>query len=90
MQVSRILNSVGLVLGMIGVVMLFVWGPPQPSFPESVGIAVEPNTVLNDGRKVADMIEADQREKRKYEVRSRVGLGLVGIGFMVQLVAVWI
>lgn len=90
MQLARVLNSAGLVLGMAGVVMLFIWGPPQPSFQDSVGLAIEPETVLVDGRKVGDMIAAEQREKRKYEMRSRVGLGFVGVGFLVQLIAVWL
>ncbi len=25
------LNTIGLILGMIGVAMIFKWGPPQPS-----------------------------------------------------------
>ena len=31
---ARWLNTVGLLLGMAGVVILFIWGPPQPNFIE--------------------------------------------------------
>jgi hypothetical protein len=30
------LNRLGLVLGIAGVVILFIWGPPQPNFEETV------------------------------------------------------
>jgi hypothetical protein len=30
------LNALGLFLGMIGVLMIFIWGPPQPSFEGEV------------------------------------------------------
>ena len=30
--IARLVNATGLVLGMIGVLMIFIWGPPQPSF----------------------------------------------------------
>ena len=30
--VQHCLNAIGLVLGMLGVVVIFFWGPPQPSF----------------------------------------------------------
>jgi len=45
------LNTVGLVLGMVGVVILFIWGPPQPDFVEGVGRGLQLNTALKDGRK---------------------------------------
>jgi len=31
-RMRRWLNVIGLIFGMIGVVIIFVWGPPQPSF----------------------------------------------------------
>ena len=67
------LNTFGLVLGMLGVVILFIWGPPQPDLDETMGTG-----------------EAEKRLKRRYEVMPRVGLGLIGLGFFVQLVATWL
>jgi len=86
---ARWLNAFGLVLGMLGVAIIFRWGPPQPDFKESVGRSLGEGTVLKNGRKVSDMIEAARRLKRRHEIMSRVGLGLIGVGFFVQLVAVW-
>jgi hypothetical protein len=64
------LNTVGLVLGIAGVVILLIWGPPQPDLDETIGTD-----------------EATKRLNRRYEVMPRVGLGLIGLGFFVQLVA---
>ena len=83
-------SSIGLVLGMIGVLILFRWGPPQPAFKESVGRAVEVGTILKDGTKAADIVDGEQREKRKFQRMSGVGLGLVGVGFALQLIGVWV
>jgi hypothetical protein len=35
-MITQWLNSIGLVFGMAGVVLLFVRGPPQPTFEERV------------------------------------------------------
>jgi hypothetical protein len=86
---SHVLNTLGLVLGMAGVLVIFRWGPPQPEFSESVGIGISPATVLKDGTKVADIIADARRLKDKHWKMSSLGLGLVFIGFAVQLVAVW-
>ena len=83
------LNTIGLALGMVGVVILFIWGPPQPDFVEGVGRGLELGTVLKDGRKVSDIAEAARRLKRWHTIMSRVGLGLIGVGFGAQLIAVW-
>jgi len=87
---SHVVNSIGLILGMMGVILIFVWGPPQPNFDESVGLAIEEATVLVDGTKVADIIAEQKRLKRRHEIRSRAGLGLIFVGFLVQLLGVWV
>jgi hypothetical protein len=43
----RWLNFLGLVLGMIGVIFIFVWGPPQPSFQDYVALAVDPSAAIS-------------------------------------------
>jgi hypothetical protein len=83
------LNTIGLVLGIAGVVILFIWGPPQPDFDEGVGRRLQSSTVLKDGRKVSDMEEDVRRLKRWHKVMSRIGRGLIGVGFGAQLIAVW-
>ena len=74
---SQLLNTVGLLLGIAGVVILFIWGPPQPD--------LDPHTKLT----LVHEDEATKRLRRRYEVMSRVGLGLIGVGFLAQLAAVW-
>jgi hypothetical protein len=86
------LNTIGLMLGMLGVGILFRWGPPQPDLSEGISIAVtyQPDTVFEDGTKPSEMEAATKKLKRQHEIMSRVGLGLVGLGFLVQLVALWL
>jgi hypothetical protein len=52
---------------------------------------VTPTTALYDGRTGQDVIDAAKRRgdlKRRHEIMSRVGLGLIGAGFALQFVAV--
>ena len=85
------LNTVGLLLGMAGVVILFIWGPPQPNFEEAITYEASftEDTVFADGTKPSDMIRRVKRQKRTHQIMSRVGLGLVFLGFAAQLAAVW-
>lgn len=89
-QIGHWLNTGGLLLGIVGVLVIFIWGPPQPDFDEYVGIAIQPATVLRDGTRVSDIVDSAKRRKRKYQVVSRAGLGMVLVGFVVQLLAVWV
>jgi hypothetical protein len=82
------LNFAGLLLSFIGGCMLFKWGPPQPDLSESVGFAFEENTVFTDGTSVKQM-KADARALRvRHERLSRLALGLIVFGFLLQLGAV--
>ena len=76
MTFVEILNLAGLVANVIGGVMLFIWGPPQPSFEEQGFLALEGGPDLG----VRSL-------RRRHEILSRVGLGLVILGFAFQLVA---
>jgi len=63
---SRLLNTIGLVLGIIGVLFLFVWGPPQPSFEAGVSVGLENATPLDSsGKTVADH-NRELEAKRKF------------------------
>jgi hypothetical protein len=75
---------------MIGVVLIFFWGPPQPAFDEYVAMAVEPGTVFRDGTKASDVVDATKRWKRLHQIISGIGLALVFFGFGFQLLAVWV
>lgn len=83
------LNTIGLVLGLVGVGLIFVWGPPQPQLDEGVGLGLEDGTPLGNGLTVAQHNVNVRRRRLRHKVLSRVGLGLVFIGFLLQLFAVW-
>lgn len=83
------LNALGLLLGMVGVLLLFFWGPPLPEMRGAVGIALQSTTVLADGRRVADIEEAEKRLRHRHEIFSRFGLGLLFFGFAAQFAALW-
>ena len=37
---ARWLNTIGLLLGMAGVVILFIWGPPQPDLDPHIKLVL--------------------------------------------------
>ncbi len=85
----KTLNTLGLAFGMLGVFLIFVWGPPQPNFDEGVGIGLEDNNILTDGRTVAEHAEAARKLRVKHDKVSKGGLLLLFIGFALQLWATW-
>lgn len=88
---SNVINSVGLVLGIIGVFMLFHWGPPQPSFKTGIGIGLEDNTPIDkSGKTVAEYNKKIKEKEKLYSRRSKQGLALIAIGFAFQFIAIWI
>ena len=46
--------------------------------------------MLQDGTKIADIEDANRNRKKRHEVMSRIGLGLIFVGFGAQLWALWI
>ena len=87
---AQILNTVGLVLGMIGVLIIFVYDPPQPNMEPGVGICLEDGNTLEDGRTVAKHNWDAVTARARHASWSKIGLGLVFFGFAAQLCAVWI
>jgi len=85
----QMITSFGLILDIVGVIFLFIWGPPTPSMEGSVGLALESGTVLADGRKVEDMEKKQLKKKATHSLMSKVGLGLIFLGFVLQLIAQW-
>jgi hypothetical protein len=83
------LNILGLVLGIVGVVLIFCWGPPQPSFDIGIGIGLEPANVLPNGQTVAEHDQDVLKQMAFYTFMSRLGLAFIGLGFLVQLVGSW-
>ena len=78
---ARWLNTIGLGFGIAGVVILFIWGPPQPSFDEGSYLLL----MGQDAQHVEDV----RRLKRHYQTMSSFGLILIGLGFGAQMAAVW-
>jgi hypothetical protein len=72
-----VLNRIGLALGVLGVVLIFIWGPPQPDLSEGVGLGAEGPWVDEHDRVI-------QKKRGRHKVLSRIGLGLIGLGFLAQ------
>jgi hypothetical protein len=51
MNNGKILNTIGLVFGLVGVVIIFIWGPPQPQLEEGVGRGLENDTPIDENGK---------------------------------------
>jgi drug/metabolite transporter (DMT)-like permease len=83
------LNVIGLSLGILGVLMIFVWGPPQPSFERGVGLGLEAGNVLPDGKTVAEHDRETEAKERFTTIMSRIGLSFILFGFIVQLIGSW-
>ena len=90
MTCPQLLSTVGLALGMVGVAVLFVYGPPQPNLEEGFGIGLENGTLLDDGRTVGDHKTDLKLRRKRYSRLSKLGFGLIFLGFALQLGAVWV
>jgi len=80
-----LLTGLGLCLNILGVVLAFFFGFPQPSHEEGVALGLEPGTLLPDGRTVVQHDAQVQTRKRVYARLSYCALGLILIGFSLQL-----
>ena len=76
---SPTLASVGLVLDILGVVLLYRYGLPSP-----VGPPDAPPTVAWDGPSPEERAVAE-KEWNRYQRGSRLGLGLLIAGFTLQI-----
>lgn len=80
---AALLNSVGLVLGILGVAVIYEWGPPQPSYEAGRYRELERNTITEDELRLA-------MQRMAAWHMSAIGLGFIGLGFLFQLLAVWV
>lgn len=84
------LTAIGLMVDIVGVVILFKYGPLQPSSELRPGILLEDNNLLEDGRTVKEH-EVDNRAKLKcHTQRSHKALWIILIGFCLQLAGTWL
>lgn len=76
MSKKKWFNTIGLILGMGGVVIIFFYRPPQPVFHSYLALQNQ-NPSLEELKEI-------------HNIWSRIGLLMIGIGFLIQLIAVWI
>lgn len=89
MALEETLNTIGLVVNILGVVIVFFYAFPQPKF-EAGGLAVEDNTRMPDGRTAKVHRDEAATKQATYRRWSQFGLALLGVGFVLQLIAVWL
>jgi len=88
---SKIISSIGLIFGIIGVLIVFVWGPPQPIFTQGISVGLENGTSIdNTGKTVIDYNLEVAKRRKTYTRMSSFGLILIMIGFALQLWSVWL
>ena len=69
---AQTLNTIGLLLNIAGVILVFFYGFPQPTHEEGVGRGLEDGTPMPDGRTVAQHNEDTRKTKaRQYPQRHR-------------------
>jgi len=73
----------GLLLNVIGTLLLFFFGFPQPNFESGVSIVVEDNTPVDNGMTAKKY--GDKVKKKLYKWMAYFSLGLILLGFLVQL-----
>ncbi len=64
-------------------------GLPQPESDKGIAASLRGDTVFEDGTKPSEIFARVRRRKRVHHVMSRIGLGLIGFGFLAQLAPVW-
>jgi hypothetical protein len=73
------------------VIFIFVWGPPQPQLDEGIGLGLAEDTPIDDsGKTVKEFNDEIRKRRKKYKVLSKLGLGLIFIGFALQLWATFV
>jgi hypothetical protein len=81
--------SLGLILNMLGVLLLFFFGFPQPNFDIGIGISLEDNTPLGNGLTVKQQNEKTIKKRKIYRIMSFIALIFLFIGFLLQLYSLW-
>jgi hypothetical protein len=76
----KTLNVLGLLCGIIGVIIIFIYGPPQPSFDTGIALGIAGPEVAQHDAQVSAL-------RHRYETCSRIGLGFILVGFILQFVA---
>ncbi len=77
-NIANTVGSLGLILDVVGVILLFVYGLPSK-------IHTPPKLLLESG-----LTEKELAENKKIEFWARTGLVLIGIGFILQIASQWL
>lgn len=85
----QVLNFLGLISNIIGVILLFIFGFPQPNFEVGSPLGLESNNILPNGKTVGENDIETLKLKRKYRFKSCIALGLIICGFLLQSLSVW-
>lgn len=85
----KTLNTVGLLLNIVGVGILFCYGFPQPTHEEGISLAIANATPLPEGGTVADHNAKVKKMKFKYRCLSMLALSLILLGFAFEVWATW-
>lgn len=80
---STLINSIGLISDMVGVVILFYFGPPTLDITRD-GYKILPFNPNDDAE-----TEKNKALAKKHDLFSKIGLGLLFLGFLLQLVSNW-
>jgi len=87
-MIAKCLTTTGLLLDIIGVVIVWRFALPQPTFEKGAGLAVEDNTPVGPNGETA--VELDNRNESNRQLYRRIafiGLFLIVLGFLLQLLA---
>lgn len=87
------LSVIGLTLNMIGVILAFIWGHPQPDHSTSISIGVgklPDDHVLENGETYGRFCKRLECQKRRYLLLSRMGLVFMFFGFAAQLASLFV
>ena len=80
------MTAIGLILDIVGVGILFFYGPPQPVLETGVSFELEAATPVGpNGETVAELDAVVSRRRKHFLVMSRIGLGRILVGFALQL-----
>lgn len=85
----QIMGTIGLVMNIIGVVLLFFFGFPQPNFDEGVGLGLEDDTPLGNGKTVKEQNDEACQKKKLYKKMAIAALVFLFFGFIFQLFGLW-
>lgn len=77
----------GLILNILGTIVLFFFGFPQPNHDEDVSLGISEDTIFADGTSVKSIKAATKRKKLLYKGMSSLGMALLLFGFTLQLIS---